>query len=393
MQQPNVRPVLFAYLITYFGTAMAPIAIAFGVLEATGSAKDMSIVMAGATVATILVLMVSGAIADRTSRQMVIVFSELSAMLFQLCIAVLFLADQATVPLLTVLMFLNGMAVGFNAPAETGFIPQLVKAKDLQSMNSVLGIARNASLIAGAAFGGILVALIGAGWTVAIDAATFAISAVIMWRLKPAKQEKTEGESLWLQLKQGWDAFTSHTWLWVVVVQFAFVLAAFQAVVNVIGPAISNDFFAGAKSWGYIMAAMSTGLFVGGLIGLQLKPKHPIRVASFCVFSAALMPLALSSPAPVVFVMLAAFVNGICWELFGILWISTLQRKIAPDMLSRVSAYDYIGSIALAPVGIVVAGILYESLGYRLVSLAAAGLIIVATLAVLFVRDVWNLQD
>jgi MFS family permease len=392
IKKPNVRNILIAYLTTYLGTAMAPIAMAFGVLELTGSTKSMSLVIAAATVSTILVLFVSGAVADRTSRQKVIVISETAAMIIQVTIAALFFMGLAQIPLLMVLMFLNGMAIGFNAPATMGLIPQLVEKEELQTINSILGIARNSALIGGAALGGLLVSLIGAGATIAIDAVSFGISAILMAQLKPAAQAKIKEDSIFKQLKLGWVEFKSHTWLWAIVVQFSFVLAAFEAAIHILGPAVSTDFYSGAKSWGLIMAGLSAGLFVGGIFGIRYRPEHPLRVATICVFSAALIPLALSGPFPVYIVILAAFVNGFCWELFGIFWVSTLQQKIAPELLSRVSAYDYIGSIGLAPLGIVLVGYFYESAGFRMVGLLSALLIVAATAIVLMVKDVWYLK-
>lgn len=388
---PNVRNLVFAYLVTYLGTAMAPIAMAFGVLELTDSTKSMSLVMASGTVAIITVLMISGVVADRTSRQKVIVWSESVAMVAQAIIAVLFITETATVPLLAVFMFINGMAFGFNGPAETGFIPQLVDKKDLQKLNSILGIARHGAMVAGAALGGLLVSVIGAGWTFAIDAATFAMSAFLISRMTTKTQTFAESEPFFRQLALGWKVFMSHTWLWTIVLQFAFVLAGYQAVLNVLGPAVSQEIFDGSKSWGWVMAALSTGLFVGGFIGIKYTPRYPLRVASFCVFSAALIPLALGGPFSLGIVIIAAFLNGVGWELFGILWVSTLQKKIPSEYLSRVSAYDYIGSIGLAPVGMIVVGFAYEALGFQTVALVCGALIIVATVLVLLVKDVWTL--
>jgi len=151
-----------AYLVTYTGTAMAPIAMAFGVLELTGSTTDSSIVIAAPTLASIVVLLFGGVLADRTSRQRVIYSAELLAMAAQAVLAFLFLSNLATVPLLTAFMLVNGIAMAFHAPAATGFIIQLVEKEDLQAANALLGTARNGAIAGGAALGGILVATFGA---------------------------------------------------------------------------------------------------------------------------------------------------------------------------------------------------------------------------------------
>ena len=90
--------------------------------------------------------------------------------------------------------------------------------------------------------------------------------------------------------------------------------------------------------------------------------------------------------------MLTAFCGGIAGQIFGVIWYTALQKKIPSEMLSRVSAYDHLGSIALAPLGIVAGGYLFEYFGFQLALLVAAAMIIVPTVAVLFVKDVRIMQ-
>lgn len=125
LKKPNVNRMFLAYLVSYTGTAMAPIAMAFGVLDLTGSTSDASIVIAAPTLASILVLLVGGVVADRTSRQKVIYSADSLAMASQFVLAWLFISGEATIPLLTLFMLINGIAIAFFAPASTGFIIQL----------------------------------------------------------------------------------------------------------------------------------------------------------------------------------------------------------------------------------------------------------------------------
>ncbi|MDH3643119.1 MAG: MFS transporter, partial [Gammaproteobacteria bacterium] len=230
LRNPNVNRMFVAYLVTYTGTAMAPIAMAFGVLELTGSTTDSSIVIAAPTLASIVVLLFGGVVADRTSRQRVIYGSESLAMAAQAVLAFLFLSELATVPLLTAFMLVNGIAIAFHAPAATGFIIQLVDKEDLQAANALLGTARNGAIAGGAALGGILVATVGAGMTLAIDAVSFGISALLVFSLRPRQQLQPEPASVFEDLRLGWKEFTSHTWLWVIVIQFSLIVASGEAV-------------------------------------------------------------------------------------------------------------------------------------------------------------------
>ncbi len=388
LRAPNVQRLFIAYLITYSGTAMAPIAMAFGVLELTGSTRDASIVIAAPTAASIVVLLFGGVIADRVSRQRVIVAAELAAMGAQLVLGYLFLSDTASIPLLTTFMLVNGVAMAFHAPAVAGLIVQLVDKHDLQATNAILGIARNSATIGGAALGGMLVALVGAGWTLLADAATFAVSALLVAGLTPRAQRPPEAASLLEDLRLGWREFTRHTWLWTIVLQFSLVVAAIDATFGLLGPAVARDALGGPTHWGFIMAGFGLGTLGGGLLAIRLRPVHPMLLGSCLVFVFAAIPMTLAVPLHTSWIIVAAVAGGFAGQIFGVLWYTTLQRKVPSELLSRVSAYDHMGSIVLAPLGIVVGGILYEALGPRATLLIAAAAIIVPTLAVLCVHDV-----
>lgn len=388
LKNPNVNRMFVAYLVSYTGTAMAPIAMAFGVLELTGSTTDAAIVIAAPTLASIAVLLIGGVIADRTSRQRVIYGSESLAMLAQFSLAYLFLSNTATVPWLTFFMLINGLAIAFHAPAATGLIIQLVDQKDLQATNALLGTARNGAMAGGAALGGILVAAFGAGVTLVIDAVSFGLSALLVYSLKPKLQAQLAAASIFEDLRTGWREFTSHTWLWVIVLQFSLIVASGEAVFGLIGPAVAREQMGGAADWGFIASGFGLGTLVGGIVGMKIRPKHPMRFATFCVFFFCGVDLTLAVPLPVLAIATAAFISGFAGQLFSVLWYTTLQTKVPAQMLSRVSAYDHLGSIALAPLGIVVGGILFEAVGFRTTLILAAMTVIVPTLIVLCVRDV-----
>jgi predicted MFS family arabinose efflux permease len=388
LRDPNVSRMFVAYLVSYTGTAMAPIAMAFGVLELTGSTADASFVIAAPTLASIGVLLIGGAIADRTSRQKVIYRAELVAMLAQFALAYLFLSGQATVPLLTFFMLINGLAIAFHVPASTGLIIQLVDEQDLQAANALLGTARNGAVAGGAALGGILVATVGAGGTLVIDAISFGLSALLVFSLKPRAQIQTEAASLLEDLRLGWREFTSHTWLWVIVLQFSLIVAAGEAVFGLVGPAVARQEMGGAVDWGFIASGFGLGTLAGGLMGLRVRPRYPMRFATILVFFFCGVYLMLAIPAPVIVIMSAAFISGFTGQLFAVLWYTTLQKKVPGHMLSRVSAYDHLGSIALAPLGIVVGGYLFEGLGFRTTLIIAAATVVIPTALALCVRDV-----
>jgi predicted MFS family arabinose efflux permease len=380
-----------AYFISYSGTAMAPIAMAFGVLDLTGSTRDSAYVIAAPVVAQIALILIGGAIADRTSRQRMLVTADTLAMCTQLTIAYLFLSGNATVPMLVGLMLVNGIATAIGKPATMGFVTQMVDRSDLQAANALLGVARNSAMMMGAALAGLLVATVGAGTTLAIDGLSFGLSAFLILSLKPKAQAEPEKASLMQDLRLGWHEFISHKWLWTIVLQFSVIVAVMEAVFGLLGPAVTRLHMAGAIDWGIISAGFGAGTLVGGLLAMNINPKRPMLVATFCVFFFCGVPLTLSVPMSVWIITLASFIQGVTGQVFVVIWYTTLQKMIAPDMLSRVSAYDHLGSVVLAPLGIVAGGLLFEIIGPRATLLIAAFAIIGPTLAVLAGREVREL--
>jgi len=392
LRSPDFARLFAAYLVTNAGSAMAPIAIAFGVLELTGSTSRTAWVVAAPVAAQIAVLLFAGAVADRTSRQRILVRADLVSALSQGTVATLFLADRASVPLLIALLFVNGAAFAFHQPAAVGFIPQVVKPDALQAANALLGAARSASLMLGAALAGMLVAAVGSGATLALDAASFAVASALIARISARTQVESEPASMLHDLRVGFREFRSHQWLWAIVLQFSVLVMGVEALFGLIGPATARDQLGGARDWGFVMAAFGAGTIAGGLLMLRARIERPMLFATCGIFFWAPLPILLTRPATLPLLALAAFVMGTAAQIFGVLWYTTLHTQIPPQRLSRVSAYDHFGSVALAPLGVVLAGILYERIGGPATLWIIVAMIVIPTLLVLFVPGVRRLR-
>jgi predicted MFS family arabinose efflux permease len=381
-----------AHLISYLGTAMAPIAIAFGVLDLTGSTRNAAVVIAASTAGQIMILLIGGTLADRTSRHRMLIVADTIATISQLSMAYLLLTGQATVPNLAGLMLITGMAYALHQPSMTGFIPQMVPREKLQAANALLGTARNGSLTLGAAGAGILVATVGVGVTIAIDGISFCISALLILSLKPKQQVTPEAASFFTDLKLGWVEFISHKWLWTIVLQFSLIIAALDAVFGLLGPAVARSHLGGPIAWGIISGGYGLGTLAGGLTAIRLRIERPMLVGSILVLFFTAIPLTLSVPMSVPVITLSAIVGGFTAQIFGVVWYTTLQTHIPPHLLSRVSAYDHLGSIGIAPLGIIVGGYLYEVIGFQDTLHLAAVCVVLPTLAVLCVKEVRELR-
>jgi hypothetical protein len=252
----------------------------------------------------------------------------------------------------------------------------------LQQANGLLRMSTNTCLFLGLALSGLVVAWIGAGWALALNALSFVVSAALTARLRlPARQVKRS--SGWADLREGWQEFASRQWLWVVVVQCMAVVAVFNATVGVLGPLAAQQHLGGARSWSVIVAAQALGAIAGAGLAARVRVSRPVLVAVVATFPAALPMVCLSISAPVWLISAAMFCAGVSSDVFNVLWASTLQREIPEQVLSRVSSYDLFGSLAFAPLGLLAAGPLAQGVGSGAALAGCAAVVVLATVAAL----------
>jgi MFS family permease len=378
--------------VSLFGTAFAPIALAFAVLDLTGSPTDLGIVLAAGFVPQILFVLVGGIWADRLPRHHVMVASDAVAGAAQAAIAVLVLTGAAEIWHLIALQVVRGAATSFFFPAAQGIVPQTVSARFLQQANALLRLSRNATSIVGAAAAGVLVAAVGSGWALAFDATTYFAGAAVLLALRIPRARTMPERHFVRELAEGWIAFRSRAWLWGIVVQAAFVNACGVGAWAVLGPFVADRELGGPAAWGVIVAAQSAGLIVGGIFTLRYRPARLLLVAELGLFAWAAPLVLLAPPAPVWAIALASFAAGIGMELFGVFWDTALQQQIPHEQLSRVSSYDALGSIVFIPLGAAIAGPAAELVGVAETLVGAAVVIALATALVLLIDDVRNLR-
>lgn len=392
LREREFRLLFLGRTVSLFGSAFAPIAVAFAVLDLTGSPSDLGLVVAAGFVPQVFFILVGGIWADRLPRHHVMVVSDLVAGGAQAGIAVLVLTGSAEIWHLVALQVVRGVAASFFFPASQGIVPQTISARLLQEANALLRLTRNGTQIVGTAAGGILVAAIGSGWALAFDAATYFIGAAFLVGLRLSRNLTMPERHFVRELREGWDAFRSRAWLWGIVVQFAFVNAAFVGAWAVLGPVVADEDLGGAAAWGLILASQSAGFILGGVFTLRYRPDRLLLVATLAIFPVVLPLVLLAAPAPLAVIALAGFVAGFGMEIFGVFWDVAMQQQIPPEQLSRLYSYDALGSFVFIPLGAAVAGPLADQVGVTGTLVGAAAVIVVATALVLLIDEVRDLR-
>jgi Major Facilitator Superfamily len=378
--------ILFANrALSVLGAAFAPVALAFGVLGLPGAtASTLSIVLTAEAVPMIAFMLLGGVIGDRLPRNRVMMGGTLFVAFAFLALGLMMLTGWAPVPAMVVAAAVSGFGVAVFFPSMTGIVPEVVAAERLQTANALLGIGANASRIAGFVLGGGTVVLIGPGAALVVSAGLFAAAAGLLAALRlPLRTQPAAPSSFVADLRDGWREFRSHQWLWVIVAQFSFLVMAFQAAHGVLGPVVAKQDLGGAAAWSAVLSGEAVGTMVGVLIALRFRPKRPMLVATLATAPMATPFLALGLHAPLWIVVAGAMVLGICFDIFGVLWQTTMQREIPAESLSRVSSYDMLGSLMFGPIGLLAAGPVAVVVGARPALIGCGVLIVLSTFAAL----------
>ncbi|MFJ8309752.1 MULTISPECIES: MFS transporter [unclassified Streptomyces] len=381
-----------AAVVTNLGSQGALIAAAFAVLQSGGSGGDVGLVAAARTVPLVLFLLVGGALADRLPRHRVMVAANALNFLSQGAFALLVLTGEPELWQMVVLTALGGVGQAFFGPASEGMLMSSVSGTEAGRAFAFYRMAMHGAGIGGAALGGALIAVFGAGWVLAIDAAAFAVAGALRAFLDVSHiPARAPGGGMVSDLREGWREFVSRPWLWSIVVQFAVVNAVVAAAEAVYGPLVARDELGGPGPWGLALAAFGAGTFGGAVLMMRWKPRRLLLAGTLGVFPLALPSAALAVPLPIVALAAVMFLTGVSIEVFGVSWMTALNQEVPEEKLSRVSAYDWLGSISMVPLATATAGPVESAVGRTSALWGCSALIVLLTAAVLFVPDVRRL--
>ncbi|MGX9228547.1 MFS transporter [Streptomyces albus] len=423
LREKAFRSLAAGRALTFFGNSMAPVVLAFAVLDLGGSAVDVGLVVGARSVSNVVLLLFGGLLADRMPRALVLQGAAYSAAAVQAGVGIAVLAGRAPVGILLVLSVVQGAASAVSMPASAALIPRTVPAGELRGANALSRMGVNAGMIAGTSFGGLLAALAGPGWGMVLNGVgllgcrtrvrncrTGALARRRAAAAAAAAEEDSaeatasgatavEGgpgasdgaaEGPWHALREGWREFVSRTWVWVVVAQFFVVNAVSAGGIQVLGPTVADATF-GRTLWGFVLAAQMAGALVGGLLVARSRSRHALRIGVAVVALDALPLAALTQSVDVAVLLVAMFVNGVAIEQFGVAWDLSLQENVPQDKLARVYSYDALGSTLALPLGEMAAGPLAEHYGVRPTLLCGVALVALVTAGALCSRQVRDL--
>ena len=384
LRERNFRLFFIGQTTSLIGSGMAPIAITFAVLE-HGTASDVGLVSAAGLTPLVVLLLVGGVIADRFSRRVVMLSSDLLRTFAEIGLGAWILIQTPPLWGFMLLAALVGAGSAFFNPALTGMVPQVVSEANLLQANALNSLSGSMAGIIGPALAGVIIAASSPGWAVLIDGLTYAVSVLSLFLVSIEWVRNESVESFLFQLRTGWTEFWARTWLWVIVVEFSCVNVLIFAPMAVLGPVIAKQSLGGAPAWALVLALEAAGSVLGGVLMLRWNPVRPLLVATAVTLTWIWPLIALAVRAPLLVIGSGGFISGIGITIFGTLWTTTMQREIPSEVLSRVSAYDWFGSLVFLPIGMAIIGPIESSVGITSTIVGAAsllGLFVIATLMV-----------
>lgn len=356
------------------GNSVALIGFVFAILRVGGTASAIGYVFAAQAGASLVALLVGGVWADRLPRHLVMLVCDIIRAAIYGCLAILLATGQAHVWELGIGAAVSGLAASFFDPASTALTPETVTANQLQRANGLMSSSTNLAMLGGLGVAGVLVAALGPAPALAIDAASFVVSAVTLGLMRPSHRQPAESGSFLSELAAGWHEVVIRPWYWLSLIAQGLANVGFCAY-YVLGPVIAAHRLGGPSAWGVVMAAQTAGAVLGGVLAIRLKLARPL-VAGNVLVALAMLPLfALAVPATMWEVALAAALGGTGLVFLATLWTSTMQSVIPPSVQSRVDSYDWLISLAVLPVGMALAGPVALRLGDSATLIGAALLI------------------
>jgi DHA3 family tetracycline resistance protein-like MFS transporter len=386
LRERDFRLLWSGQAISAVGDRIYPVAIALRVLEGGGSATDLGIVLGAFEVAFVAFLLAGGVVADRVRRTRLMVAADAVRALAVLGLAL----APASVPVvgLAALALVMGAGQAFFIPANSALLPSVLRPEQLQAGNALNSAALRVAAILGPALGGGVIALAGVRGAFLIDAATFGVSMLTLLAIAEPGRVRGQRTSAVRDALEGLRAVRERPWVLAVLVMATLHLMFAVAPVFVLLPVIARARLGGNAAYSLMLVLFGVGALAGTLVATRWRPRRPGLVALLGLLPWTGVLLALADPFARWWVGAWYLVGGFGVELFGILWVTALQREVPSELLARVTSLDYLVSLALMPVGYALAGPAADAFGPTAVLLVGAGVLVASTLAILPVPGV-----
>ncbi len=378
LRRSQFRRLWAGQTLSAIGDGVLPVVLAGGIL-AHHHASALGLVLGGESLASVLVVLFGGVLADRIKRTRAMIGADLLRLGAVVGFALGAVSGMLALPV--ALAMLAGLGSGLFLPASRALLPAvagdlLTQANALQSLSTRIG------LIAGPALGGVFLATAGPAAGFWFDAATFIASVLSLLTIADTKPIREHAESIVEAARAGIRAVRTRPWVATIIGQGTIQLIFAMAPAVVLLPIYLHE-RGELSAYGLMLVLQACGSAAGGILVGSRTIRKPGTVGVLGLGLLTLQLLCLAVNASLIWLGAAMVLTGFGYSLFGVLWASGLQRSIPDDLLGRVFAVDTLGTYSLEPVGLALAPIAAQQFGLRPILIVAI-LVMVATTAVPF---------
>jgi MFS family permease len=373
--------------ISRLGDSLHRIALAWWVLEETGSAVAMGSVMIVSVLPLVVTVLVGGTLADRLPRARVMLASDLLRGVLVGLVAGLALTDLLTLWMVYIAAAAFGMVDAFFQPAYAAVVPEITPRDSLPSANSLTSLSQQLAEVAGPSLGAAIVAWWGIGWAFALDGLSFFVSAGFLMGLPALRPvvEADERKPIWTDLGEGLKTVFRTPWLWISIGLFSVLNITAATPVNVGLPFLVSDTLKlDVGALGLLYSLASVGALLGSVwLGRMSRIRRRGPVGYGLITLAGVATLSLGLPLGLIALGGLMIVRGLAFAGFNLIWINMVQELVPGELLGRVTSVDYLGSFGLLPVGFAVSGWAIDAFGVQAVLVAGGGLTALLAMAAL----------
>jgi DHA3 family tetracycline resistance protein-like MFS transporter len=373
--------------VSLLGDGVFLIAIAWQAYELSNAPTALSLVGIAMTVPTIVFLLIGGAVSDRVDRRKVMLAADAGRGLLVGLLAVLSLTGALELWHMVAIVAGYGAAAAFFGPAFDAITPEVLPEEELAQANALDQLVRPAALrLAGPAVGGLLIEAVGVGAAFALDAASFAVSAVaVLAMTRRPRAPRAEAVSVAGDIRAGFAYIRGHVWLWATFASAAIAYLLFMGPVEVLLPfLVKNDLHGSAADLGLIFAAGGIGsVLCAVVLGQRGLPRRDITFM-YVTWTLATIAVAGYGLAGAVWQLMLVSLAFNALETAGtIVWATAKQRHVPPELLGRVSSLDWLISIGLLPLSFALTGPVSGAIGVQATLIGAGALGAVVTFGAL----------
>lgn len=362
LRQPSFAFLWSGQTISRLGDHLYRVALAWWVLQITGSAAAMGTVLIFSSVPMLIFILVGGVAVDRFPRARVMFLSDIGRGATVGVITLLAVNHTLEIWHIYAASIILGFVSAFFQPAYVAIIPDIVPSTGRPSANSLTALSGQLTGILGPAIGAFIVASNGTAGAFALDAASFAISAACLLpilRVQSAMPAVPRRRTNALHdFREGWRAVISVPWLWLTIFLAALMNLTEAGPYSVglpflVKTHLNND----VQALGLLYSAGSLGSVLAALwLGHQTALHRRGIIGYIGLVLWGLLTTALGLPLGLPILLTASFIVGASVNVFNLIWYNALQEMVPHDLLGRVSSIDYLGSFVLLPIGFGVAG-------------------------------------